>query len=852
MNDRLPMFLERFIRNTVQEWRSPELRVLGAALVIAVAAVAAVGFFTDRVDRGMTQQATTLLGGDIAVRSNVPIPEEWLAEADLRGLYYTRSATMPSVLFTPADDSLMVSVRAVDTDWPLHGTAEILSHGESRRTSTGPTPGNAWGDGNLLEALQLDPGMNVDLGFHTLVLSAQLLIEPDRGSSFFDIAPRLLIHYDDLEASGLIGPGSRVRYQFLVAGPTSEILDFESWLQPRLVSGQRLLDLEDANPELQEAVSRARRFLGLASLMAVLLAGAAIAVAAHHYAQQRADAAAILRALGARRSTVLRTFLTRVVTLAIVASLIGLFFGYFAQFMLAKILEAWLVTELPPPSWRPMVAGLGVGLITAGGFALPGLLRIGEVSPLRVLQRNLGVPPASVWFSALLALAALGSLLYWQSADPVLALWILLGTGVALSLLGLIGWGMIFALRPLRQSGGLALRFGLANLSRRGGLSAIQLVAFSLGILALLLLAIVRVDLLSSWEESLPDSAHNLFFINIQPGQEQDFADRVAASGIPRPAMDNMIRGRLTEINGRPIAPGDYAEDRTRRLLEREFNLSAMDSPPAHNQILSGSWFGGDEHARLQDASPTLDSSPRDRSPIGEWSVESGLAERLGLEVGDVLTFLVAGTPVTGTVTSLRDVDWNRFQVNFFVIGNTEMLAAQPRTYITSLFLPEELEREKNQWLREFPAVTAIDVTALLAQIRNVIQQATRAVEYVFLFTLLAGLTVLYAAVQTTRDLRRRETALLRTLGARQQQIRRALFAEFGTLGLLSGLLASIIATFIGALLAWQVFDFAYSFNPMLFLFGMGGGMLGIGLAGWLGTREVLQHPPLHVLRGPE
>lgn len=824
--------IRHFLRDSVREWRSPELRVLGSALVIAVAAVAAVGFFTDRVDRGMTQQAVSLLGGDLAVTSRVPIPAEWLEEATSRGLEHTRSASMPSVLFTPDDASLLVSVRAVDPAWPVLGAAEILHGTGTERVSTGPAPGEAWGDGNLLEALRLTPGATVELGYLELQLAAQLLLEPDRGSSFFDIAPRILIHYSDLEASGLIGPGSRVRYQFLVAGAPGEIAAFTAWLEPRLAPGQRLLDLEDANPELREAVSRARRFLGLASLMAVLLAGSAIAVAAHHYAHARADAAAIMRALGARRSRVLRAFLARVVSLAVVASLLGLALGFAAQFVLAGILGPWLVTELPPPGWRPVVAGLSVGLITAGGFALPGLLRIGEVSPLRVLQKNLGMPPASVWISGTLALLALGSLLYWQSADPTLALYILAGTAAALAVLGALGWVMILALRPLRSHGRFALRFGLANLSRRGGLSAIQLVAFSLGILALLLLAIVRVDLLSTWEQTIPEDAPNLFFINIQPGQEIGFADRVVASGLPRPEMDMMIRGRLIEANGRPVAPEDFSEDRARRLVEREFNLSAMADPPAHNRIVAGRWF--------------------DASAEGEWSVETGIAERLGLAMGDELTFRVAGTPVRGRVTSLREVNWDSFQVNFFVIGTPAMLAEQPRSYITSLYLPAGLEREKNQWLREYPAVTAIDVAALLAQVRDVIQQATLAVEYVFLFTLLAGLTVLYASVQTTRDVRRRETALLRTLGARRQQIRASLLAEFGTLGLLSGFLAAAIASIIGAVLATQVFGFGYLLNPLTFAWGMVGGMVGIGLAGWLGTRQVLHQAPLRVLRGPE
>ena len=823
-----------FLRDTLREWRSPELRVLASALVIAVAAVAAVGFFTDRVDRGMTQQAATLLGGDVAVVSNAPIPERWLDEARQRGLNATRSATLPSVLFTPDDDSQLVSVRAVDRDWPLRGEVQLAGDPDPEIRLQGPGPGQTWGDGALLQSLELRPGATVELGYLDLLLTAQLLVEPDRGSNLFDIAPRLLIHFDDLEETGLIGPGSRVRYQFLAAGEPGPVEGLRAWLESEMQPGQRLIDLEDANPELREAVNRAQRFLGLASLMAVLLAGAAIAVAAHHYANQRADGAAVMRALGASRRRVLRVYFLRVLAIATVASATGLALGFAAQFVLSSLLGDWLATDLPPPGWRPVVAGLGVGLITATGFALPALLRIGQVPPLRVLQRNLGLPPVSVWLSTTLALVTFGALLYWQSADPGLAAWVLLGTALALVVLGALGLLLIVLLRPLRDRGGMALRFGLANLSRRGGLSAIQMVAFSIGILALLLLAIVRVDLLSAWEQNIPADAPNLFFINIQPGQEQALADRVSAAGLERPVMEPMIRGRLVAINDERVTAADFEDDRARRLLEREFNLSYADTPPAHNRVVAGRWFDPEatEH--------------------GEWSVESGLMDRFGLSLGDRLTFNIAGAPIDGRITNVREVDWDSFKVNFFVIGPPALLENQPQTYITALYLPDDLEQEKNRWLREFPAVTAIDVAALLAQVRSVIDQATRAVEYVFLFTLFAGLTVLYAAVQATRDVRRRETALLRTLGARRQQIRNGLLAEFGTLGLLSGLLAALIASAVGGVLAWQVFGFEYTVNPMTFVFGIVGGTLGIGLAGWLGTRRVLDQAPLKVLRGPE
>ncbi|WP_018882066.1 MULTISPECIES: ABC transporter permease [unclassified Thioalkalivibrio] len=829
--------LRALLRGTWREWRSAELRVLAAALVVAVAAVAAVGFFTDRVDRGMAQQATALLGGDLAVVSDNPLPAGWPDEAANRGLDTARTASLPSVVFGKDDQSRLAALRAVEPSWPLKGEARTRSglDGEEQPRERGPQPGTAWLESTLLEALGLQVGDRVEVGDLDLEVTGILAHEPDRGSNLLDIAPRLMLAFDDLDASGLIGPGSRVRYEFFAAGPSAEVAAFRAWLGDELEAGERLLGLDDANPELRTAIERAERFLGLASLMAVLLAGAAIAVAAHHFAQRRADPAAVMRALGASGRRVLLTYFGRVVLVALLASAVGLAIGFAAQFVLASLLGGWLDGDLPPPGARPLVAGLGVGLITAVGFALPALLRIGQVSPLRVLRRDLGLPPTSVWLSGALALLAFGGLLYWQAADPQLAAWVLIGTAVAIALLAVLGMGLVLALRPLRNRGGMALRFGLANLSRRGGLSAVQLVAFSVGILALLLLAIVRVDLLEAWDASIPEDAPNQFFINIQPGQEQAFADRVEAAGLERPHLDPMIRGRLIEINDERVHPEDFDDDRDRRLVDREFNLSYAHTPPAHNRIVDGHWFG-----------------EAGQDPDRGWSVEAGLMERFDLALGDYLTFRVGGQPIRSPITSVREVDWDSFQVNFFVIGPPPLLDQQPRTFITAMHVPEDQRSAQNQWLREFPAVSAIDVSAILAQVRDVMDQATRAVEYVFLFTLIAGLTVLYAAVQATRDVRRREAALLRTLGARRDHIRNGLLAEFGTLGLLAGLLAAVIATAVGALLAWQVFEFDYSVNPLTFVYGIGGGTLGIALAGWLGTRRVLDQAPLAVLRGPE
>ena len=814
-----------------REWRSGELRVLAIALVIAVAAVTSVGFYTDRVQRAINLQAAELLAADLSISSSQPLDAQFAQEAQRLGLSIARYVAFPSVVVSESNDAL-AELKAVSAGWPLRGQARISAQeiGDDRQAEAGPSPGEAWVEARLLALLDVQLGDRIWVGDAPVTVTHVLTYEPDRGGDVFQLAPRLMFSLEDLPATELLGPGSRVSHRFLLAGDEAAIAAYRSWAEPRLASGQRLEGVSDARPELRVAITRGEQFLGLAALMSVLLAGAAVAVAARHYSERQADTSAIMRCLGATQRFVLQVFILRVLMLAVMASGVGLLLGFAAQNVLARLLAGWFTLSLPLPSLTPVFTGLAVGILTAVGFALPALLRLGQVPPLRVLRRDLGAPPPAIWLVLLLALGTLGGLLLWQSGDPRLAGWVLAGAAVMVAILWGVAWLMVRLLAPLRSHGGIALRFGLANLSRRGALSAVQLSAFGLGIMALLLLALVRVDLLANWEQSLPEDAPNHFMINVQPDQVEPLRELFLARGLEAPVYYPMIRGRYTRNNEEPVRPEQFSDPRAERLVNREFNLSVADRDlQADNRIVAGQWW------TQQPDQPG-------------WSVEEGLADTLGIALGDVLEFSVAGERISAPVTSLRSVEWDSFNVNFFVLASPGLLDEQPATFITSFHLDEASAPLLRDAIRQFPSITVLDVRALMNQVRDIMDRATLAVEYVFLFTLAAGLTVLFAAIQSTRQLRRRESAILRTLGAARLQVIKGLVTEFAVMGGLAGLLASLGATVVGMILAAQIFDLPYRPDPLLWVIGIGGGAVGIALAGWLGTRSALRQPPLSTL----
>lgn len=820
------------LRMLRRDLRTGELQLLGVSLIVAVAAVTAVDFFTDRVERALELQAAELLAADLVIESTRPLPEELAAEAQSRGLRTASTLDFPSVVFQDRGPQL-VQVKAVSQGYPLRGELRVSAtrFGPESPASGIPARGTVWVEPRLLGLLQTKTGDRLHLGEGELSIGQVLRWEPDRGGQLFRLAPRVLLSLADIPATGLITPASRVHYRFLVAGDAAAVAGFTTWVRGRLPTGASIEDVGNARPEMRAALDQGGRFLGLATLSAVLLCGVAVALSTRRFVERQADTGAILRCLGASRRFVLQVFLLRLSALGVVAGVAGSLLGLLAQHLLALLIGEWLTLQLPPPSLAPLVAGIATAAITLVGFALAPALRLGQVSPLRVLRRDLGLPPVRFWAVIATALGALSLLLVWQAGDRQLALRVIVGSGIAL--VALLGAAQLLLrlLAPFRRHTPSLWRYGLAALLRSPQVSSLQLAGFGLGIMALLLVAVIRVDLLAAWEGKIPHDVPNHFLINIQPGEVEPLREHLRGQGIVSAGLYPMLRGRLVSISQRSVSPDDYDQPRARRLAAREFNLSWTAALPPDNEIMAGSWWGEGYRGDLQ------------------LSVEEGVAQTLGIRLGDRLTFLVAGDEVRAPVTSLRQVQWDSFRPNFFVLGSPGPLSDYPVTYITSFYLPPTQVDKLADLSKRFPSITVLDVTSLLRQVREIMDRGSQAVEYVFAFTLLAGLMVLYAGIQAGRELRIQESAVLRTLGLKRRQLLAAAASEFATLGLLAGLVAALFSTLLGQVLASQVLHLPYHTNPWVWLVGGLGGAIGICAAGLAAVLPLLRKPPIEVLR---
>ncbi len=819
-----------------RDWQGGELHLLGAALALTVGAVTAVGLFGDRIEGAMGRQGGELLAADLAVDDAYPIPQSFADQARALGLATANTLEFPSVVLV-GEATQLVQVKAVDSAYPLRGALRVRTGpgGQDVPTPRGPPPGEAWAEARLLPLLGLtEPAgelvPEVLLGETKLRLTRVLAYEPDRGGNLIQFAPRLLINAADVPATGLVTPASRVRYRLLVAGDAGTVAGLRAWAQERRPRNAQLLDPTQARPEFAGAVTAATRFLRLATLVTLLVAGAAIALSSRRLVERQTDAVAVMRCLGAPRHLLTRIFIVRLLAFGLAAGLAGCLLGYAAQGGLAALVGDLFAQELPPPSLRPALVGLLTGLVALLGFALPPLLQLARVPPLRALRRDLGTPRASALGATLAAVLALALLIWWQAGEVQLAARLLAGVaGTLIALVAAVALLIRLATLVQRRSRGI-WRLGLAALTRRPLGAMLQVAGFGIGVLALLLLAVVRLDLLRAWQEELPAEAPNRFLINIQPPDVRPLRDFLNVNGLTSSGVLPMVRGRLIRIGDRTVDPDAYPDPRAQRLAAREFNLGYADSPQPDNRIVAGRWW---------EAGTKPD----------QFSVEEGLAKTLGIVLGDRLTFWVSGHEVSATVTSLRRVQWDSFNVNFFVVSPPALLGSEAASFITSFHLPPNREAVMADLQRQFPAVTPLDVDALIGQVRLVMGRGAAAVEYVFGFTLAAALIVMLAGIQASLDQRRGEHAVLRTLGASRHRLLGALAVEFTAAGVLAGLLGSTFAELTGQLLARQVFDLELAFNPWLWVVGILGSAALIGLAGTLSTWPLLVRPPLAELR---
>lgn len=830
-------FLRLSFRMLRRDWRAGELRVLVLALIIAVSGMTTVGFFADRVQMALSLESNQLLGADLLVISDHPLPQHYDEEAKRFGLVTTPMLQFPSMT-SNGDDNLLVEIKAVTDGYPLRGKLHLADEANQAAfaqntyvASSVPTPGTAWIDDKLMHRLALKQGDIIDVGAIQLTVAALIMREPDYSVGFINLGPRLMINSADLPATKLVQPGSRISYRLLVAGETESVEKFRAWLQSQLTPGQRMEGVRDARPEIRTALERSEKFLNLAALASVVLAAAAVALAVRRFTLRHLDGCAVMRSLGASQGGLLSLYLYYFIALGMIASVIGCLVGFAAQEFLAHWLSGMVETALPWPSMLPAAHGLLVGMVLLLGFALPPLLNLRSVPALRVLRRDIGLPNTHSLSGYGLGLAALSLLFLWKAGDLHLGLYIILGFIAAVALFGLFSWILVKLLSGMRHQAGGAWRYGLANIQRRAASSVVQVVALGLGLMAILVLTLIRQDLLQDWQASLPPDAPNRFLVNIQPDQLPSLQDFFNRHDIEQPPVYPMVRARLVGINGKKIMPEDFADPHAERHVRREFNLSWANQLRADNQIIAGEWWEDDSTAEAV------------------ISMEAGIARTLGIRLGDQLTYAVADSSFSATVTSLRKVDWDTFQVNFFVLMPPGLLENYPARYVTSFHVKPDQEGIMRELVRAFPNFLVIDVAAVIKQVQHMIEQVSSAIEFVFLFTLLAGFAVLYAAIAATQDERIYEAAIFRTLGAKQKQLTRAWAAEFAVLGGLVGLFAAAGASVLGSVIGHYALHLTYTFNPWIWLTGILVGVIGVTAAGLIGTRSSLSSPPLLTLR---
>jgi len=848
------LFLRLGWKTLLRDLRAGELRLLMVAVTLAVASLTAVGFFADRLKGGLERDALQLLGGDAVVRSDESIPPAFVAKAVMLGLKFVSTVTFPTMARARDEDggaSKLVAFKGVPADYPLRGSMTVADNSASIGTPTReiPAPGTVWADASLLDSLGLKIGQSVLLGESRFTLTRIIVQEPDRGAGFMSFSPRVMVNEADVPATGLIQPASRTNYRFAVAGDDKAVKVYVKWVADELkkpaaqtgLRGARLESLENGSPEMRQTLDRAEKFLNLVALLAALLSAVAVAIVARSFATKHLDDCAMLRVLGQPQRTIALAYTFEFVLAGLLASALGVALGFAVHYGFVLLLAGLVSSTLPAPTLWPVAFGIGMGLTLLVAFGLPPVLQLASVPPLRVIRRDVGnLKPASL---LVLGVGVFGfaALLLAASSDLKLGLIAVGGFAGAVVVFAVASF---IAVKLLRASVNEVtaprwLVLATRQLSARPAYAVVQTSALAVGLLALMLLVLLRTDLISSWRNATPQDAPNRFVINVQPDQGEAFQQALRSAGVKKFDWYPMIRGRLVAVNGKDVTPDDFADDRARRLVEREFNLSNSEGQPAHNQVTAGRWTPGEQNA---------------------VSVEEGLAKTLGLKLGDSLRFDIAGQTSEAKITSLRKVDWGSMHVNFFVMYPVARLAADvPVSFISAFRAPESAtqavgEQAKtpsfdNALVRAFPNITNVDMSSTLAQVQRVLDQVIRAVEFLFSFTLAAGLVVLFAAITATREERAREFAIMRAVGAQASLLRQVQRAELAGVGLLAGFLASLVALAVGWGLARYVFDFNWTGSWTVPVFGS---LAGAGLAlaaGWWGLRAVLNTPVVETLR---
>jgi len=820
------------LRLLLRDWRSGHLTLLLVALFVAVTTHNTIGFHSERIENAMQVQASNLMGGDLVVKSptelgNIPARPNSIKSA---------MAIEFSSVVMAADAMQLASLKAVSSAYPLKASLKIADQpfAADYETQSGPGPGKAWVEARLLNILGIQIGDKVDVGDTQLLVEKVLTFEPDRGGSFYAFVPRLMFNAEDLAKANLIQTGSRVEYYYQFAGPEAAISSLRSQLEQTLQPGQSILSIHSRQRTVSAALNRAQGYLQLASLMAILLASVALAMGAQHFSETRYDTAALLRCFGLRSRQILLVFTSQLVALALISGLLGGALGWLLHFSLVELLAGLLPDDIPLPSSKPFFSGLVLALLILLGFSMPALVQLQRTSPLRVLRRDLTPAPLSKNLFYLVIIGLIGGLMFWYTRDPILIAAILLGSLIAWLITYVLTAMFSALIQALSKRSSLSLQAGLRNLSRRQLSTRVQLLGFGLTGMAMLIILLVRGELINTWQQQLPEHAPNHFVLNILPHEVNSFERALGKHEIQAQPLYPIVRGRLTHINDHPVKQAVTKEsgEQEEEALNRELNLSWSQALPSDNRIVAGQWW---------------DSLP-DSDQRGV-SIEQRLAQRLGVTLGDELSFFVASQTFSARVTSIRTVKWESFQPNFYLMFNPGGLDNLPKTYLTSFYLESERKAVLKPLVQQFPAITLLEVDVILKQVRTILNQVSAAVEFILLFVLAAGLTITLATLITTMPQRYREGAIMRTLGANRRQLIIQQWSEFFAIGALSGLVACFGAEMARFGIYLKLLSLPYTPNPWIWIIVPPLLGLLIGLAGQISSKRILKQSPAVALR---
>ena len=820
---RLPL-LQEWRRN----WRIAESRLLFLALLVSVTAVSSVNFFTNRTDQAMQMQASQVLGGDLVIQSPRPLSKDYLHYAESLGLRTAEIISFPSMVLVN-DESQLVQVKAASADYPLYGELEIAESLDAAGKSTlfsSIEPSKAWAEVQLFASLHIQPHAVVQLGNMELQLSGIIRNSPDQGAAAFQFMPQLLLPLADLPTTGLLSPASRARFSHLFAGKPKQIKAFHQWLKPRLQPTEKISSLEDGLPSIQQAIQRGQQFLSLASLLSVVLAGVAIALTSYSFSQHETNTVAVLKTMGASRRQIIQRYASQLFLLATAAALLGVVIGYLLQFVLAFVLRDMIGQVLPSPSFLPVLSGLMTAWVLVLGFSLPQLLRLVSIPPIAIFQRIEFHLSRHLILTITALIAGVLALFYLQTQRILLSAVLLLGLVVIIAFFWLISLLLLRVLRAVNQQ----LQQSALRLPKANFRIALLIVVFGIGFFSLLLLTSLRGDLIDRWQNTLPNDAPNYFLINIQPTEISSLKKFFKQHNYqPKTSPYPMVRGRLTEINGKAIVLDDYKSNRAKRMLDREANISLSKDLHESNTLIEGQWF--------------------DANTAEGLSIEEGFAKTLQLKIGDELTFDIAGQPFKQPITSLRKIRWDSMQPNFFILAAPAALSDRPHTFMTSLYVNTEDQQFIPELVKHYPSVSAIDVSAILGRIKSLIDKASFAVQTIFIFTLLSGIAVLFSALQSQKAERRKEIAILKSVGASHASLRKSIITEFMLIGGLAGFIAAFFAMIASNSLAYRLFELSPDLNFSLLLVGVFGGALIVGVGGYLNMRPLLKVTPMDLFK---